>query len=121
LVSSAGFSPTEVNVLILGQTFKGDVADFRNSQAIRLTNVMAGSFRSVTTFDPYADIDGSNSNPFAENVKYGAVVIAVPHSQFIESIESVGDIAVSGGVIVDLTGKIESSQFVDADVRFWKL
>jgi UDP-N-acetyl-D-glucosamine/UDP-N-acetyl-D-galactosamine dehydrogenase len=124
LVSSAGQSPGDVDVLILGQTFKADVADFRNSKAVGLTEAVTGVFRSVTTFDPFADgakAEVTTQNPFDGDAKYGAVVLAVPHSQFIDSIERVGELVEPDGVVIDLTGKIDSSQIIGAGDHFWKL
>ncbi|MBT3995043.1 MAG: nucleotide sugar dehydrogenase [Chloroflexi bacterium] len=121
LVTSDGNLPEKTDVLILGQTFKGDVADFRNSKAVRLTSEMTGVFGSVTTFDPYGEDNSLNRDPFGNDAKYGVVVLAVPHSHFVESVESVGELVSQGGVMIDLTGTIASSQMIDADVHFWKL
>ena len=121
LVVEAGKSPDELDVLVLGQTFKGDVADFRNSKAILLSGAMAGSFGSVTTFDPYGEKSETNRDPFAGDVRFGVVVLAVPHSQFTRSIAAVRELAEAGGVLVDLTGTIDSSQITDSDIIFWKL
>jgi UDP-N-acetyl-D-glucosamine/UDP-N-acetyl-D-galactosamine dehydrogenase len=121
LVTEAGQLPGESDVLVLGQTFKGDVADFRNSKAIHLSDSLAGSFKSVTRFDPYGEYNEANKDPFAGDARFGAVVLAVPHSQFVESITAVRELVASGGVMVDLTGSIKSSQMLDFDGLFWKL
>jgi UDP-N-acetyl-D-glucosamine/UDP-N-acetyl-D-galactosamine dehydrogenase len=121
LVTEVGQLPSGIDVLVLGQTFKGDVADFRNSKAIRLGNELAGSFKSITTFDPYGENSEANQDPFGDDARFGAVVLAVPHSQFVESISAVRDLVAPDGVMVDLTGSIDSSQMVGSDVHFWKL
>lgn len=121
LVSDAGQSPDQEAVLVLGQTFKGDVADFRNSKAILLSSAMSEQFKSVITYDPYGEPSDANRSPFDGKVKFGVVVLAVPHTQFIESVGAIGDLVESGGVVVDLTGTIEASEMVGSDVHFWKL
>jgi len=121
LSTEMGKSPSGVDVLVLGQTFKGDVADFRNSKAIRLSDAMTGSFKSVRSFDPYGEQSNANRNPFEDDARFDAVVLAVPHSQFVESIGAVRKLVAPGGVLVDLTGSFRSSELVDFDVRFWKL
>ncbi|MBT6707449.1 MAG: nucleotide sugar dehydrogenase [Chloroflexi bacterium] len=121
LVSEAGQLPSEVDLLVLGQTFKGDVADFRNSKAVRLGDVLTGSFKSIARFDPYGEKSEANRDPFGGDARFGAVVLAVPHSLFIESISAVRDLVMPDGVMVDLTGSIDSSQMTGSDVHFWKL
>jgi UDP-N-acetyl-D-galactosamine dehydrogenase len=121
LAKESGQSPKDVEVLVLGQTFKGDVADFRNSKAILLSDAMAGPFKSVTVFDPYGEKSDANRDPFEGDATFGVVVLAVAHSQFVESTSAVRDLVVPDGVMVDLTGSIESSQMVGSDVHFWKL
>jgi UDP-N-acetyl-D-glucosamine/UDP-N-acetyl-D-galactosamine dehydrogenase len=121
LATESGQSPNDVEVLVLGQTFKGDVADFRNSKAILLSDAMAGPFKSVTVFDPYGEKSDANRDPFEDDATFGAVVLAVAHSQFVESISAVRDLVAPDGVMVDLTGSFDSSQMVGSDVHFWKL
>jgi UDP-N-acetyl-D-galactosamine dehydrogenase len=121
LATESDQSPNDVEVLVLGQTFKGDVADFRNSKAILLSDALAGLFKSVTTFDPYGENSDANRDPFVGDTRFGAVVLAVAHSQFVESIVAVRDLVAADGVMVDLTGSIESSQMLDFDGHFWKL
>ena len=117
----AGLSLSDVDILVLGQTFKGDVADFRNSKAIHLSGAMDGSFKSVTSFDPYGEKNDSNRNPFEDGAKFDVVVLAVPHAEFVESIDAVRELVTLGGVLVDLTGSVEPSQLLNSDLRFWKL
>jgi len=121
LATESDQSPNDVEVLVLGQTFKSDVADFRNSKAILLSDALAGLFKSVTTFDPYGENSDANRDPFVGDTRFGAVVLAVAHSQFVESIVAVRDLVAVDGVMVDLTGSFDSSQMIGSDVHFWKL
>ena len=121
LASSTGKTPSEMDVLVLGQTFKSNVADFRNSKALNLTNAISGTFSSVTTFDPYGATATDNQDPFDSSTKFDVVVLAVGHSHFTESIQSVVDLVSTTGVLVDLSGRIDRSKIVDSDLLFWKL
>jgi UDP-N-acetyl-D-glucosamine/UDP-N-acetyl-D-galactosamine dehydrogenase len=121
LVSSTGKSPSETDVLVLGQTFKSDVADFRNSKALDLAGSISNTFSSVTTFDPYGDNNAGNQDPFDSSAKFDVVVLAVGHSHFIDSMHSVVELVSSDGVVVDLTGRIDSSKIIDSGLLFWKL
>lgn len=121
LVSSVSKEPSNTNVLILGQTFKSDVADFRNSKAADLANAISSSFGTVTTFDPYGESNEANLDPFGSSAKFDVVVVAVGHSHFIDSIQSIVDLISTGGVLVDLTGRVDGVDIIDSKVLFWKL
>ena len=121
LVGIRGRSPQDASVLILGQTFKSDVADFRNSKAIRLSNTLAKSFRSTTTYDPFGEESESNRDPLDSVSKFDVVVVAVGHSQFLQSIGAISDLVVPGGALVDLTGGVNSADVIDSDLIFWNL
>ena len=80
----------ESKVLILGFTFKENCPDIRNTKVIDLYGELKKLNLNVDIFDPHAD----NLEAFREynislmeNVKHGdydAVILAVPHDDFIE-------------------------------------
>jgi len=79
--------------LILGITFKENCPDVRNSQVIDIYNELRQFGLIVDVFDPVADKKEvknqygveliNNLNPQKENLYYDAVVLAVPHSEFL--------------------------------------
>jgi UDP-N-acetyl-D-galactosamine dehydrogenase len=121
LVIESGAYVRDSDVLVLGQTFKNDVADFRNSKVIGLTEILRCMFRTTTSFDPYAEGSEGNRNPVGGSRKYGAVVLAVGHSEFINSVDDIISLVESGGVLVDLTGTIDGAQAMDSKITFWRL
>jgi nucleotide sugar dehydrogenase len=68
-------------VLVLGAAYKPDVADTRESPALRVTELLEDHGASVTTIDPYVygDMPGDAAE-FAEKVDL--VVVATNHSIF---------------------------------------
>jgi UDP-N-acetyl-D-glucosamine/UDP-N-acetyl-D-galactosamine dehydrogenase len=121
MIEKSGSSAVNADVLVLGQTFKNDVADFRNSKAIVLTEKLTDSFGSVTTFDPYGEENEMNENPFLGSPKFDAVILAVGHADFVDSPSAVVELVTQGGVLIDLTGKMDSSHVENLNVSFWKL
>jgi UDP-N-acetyl-D-glucosamine/UDP-N-acetyl-D-galactosamine dehydrogenase len=121
MIEESGSTAASADVLVLGQTFKNDVADFRNSKAVVLAEYLTDSYSSVITFDPYREENEENKNPFTGSSRFDAVVLAVGHSEFTESPRAVVELVTPGGVLIDLTGKLNSSHVLGSEVSFWKL
>ena len=121
LVSDSGRKPDRSRVLILGQTFKSDVADFRNSKAVELAERLRGLFKSTTAYDPYNALNREVRNPTTDSTKYDAVVLAVGHAEFFESPSAVVGLVEPGGVLVDLTGGFDYTAIEDADLHYWQI
>lgn len=121
LVKDSGSSVSESNVLVLGQTFKNDVADFRNSKVIGLTEKLSTLFGTTTSFDPFGETNDGNRNPIGDSRKYEVVVLAVAHSEFIDSVEEIITLVKPGGVLVDLSGKFDSGRVTKSELTFWAL
>ncbi len=77
----------EVDVLVLGITFKENVSDIRNSKVAELIHELKSFQVNVDTYDPYADAAevqheygiSLNANP---TKKYDVIVAAVQHNEF---------------------------------------
>ena len=119
MVAESGRLPNESRVLVLGQTFKSDVADFRNSKAVELAERLQEPFKAVTTYDPYEHGDRERQNPMGGSAKYDAVVLAVGHTEFVIPPGAIG-LVEPGGVFVDLTGNIDKARLDDLDINFWQ-
>lgn len=121
LIASVDRDEDSSSVLVLGQTFKSDVADFRNSKARHLAETLSSRFASVRVYDPYGAKSDINRNPICGASKYDVVVLAVGHSEFLSSIDDIADLVEPDGVFVDLTGNTSSTQFDDLGFRYWGL
>jgi len=80
-----GKTPTSCKSLVLGLTFKEDCPDMRNSKSIDLVNELQEFGIEVEVNDPIADIPlDLTKQPEKEHSKYDLVVLAVPHSEYID-------------------------------------
>ena len=108
-------------VLVLGRTFKQDVADTRNSKAIRLAELITESFGSVDVYDPVDPAFAGNQNPFVGSNKFDVVVLAVSHKEFFTSDKPISELVRSGGTLIDVTGRMRTQNTVTGDYSFWSL
>lgn len=89
LVLAKGINVAESRVLILGLTFKEDCPDIRNTRVIDIIRALEQFNVTVDVHDPWVDpaeaaaeygVDCMTEMPSGRT--YGAVIIAVAHSQF---------------------------------------
>ncbi len=116
LIIRAGKAVQGAAALVLGAAFKENVKDVRNTRVVDLMGELESFGVRVTVHDP---VVGSESlrrlgfrvaeNPWEEEARYDAVVLAVPHAAFRE--RSPGDFLAllkmgpgSSGVLVDVKG-----------------
>lgn len=82
-----GKNPGECRVLIMGITFKEDVADIRNSKVVDLIKELRAYSMSVDVIDPHAGVEEVKDEynidliPEIRNT-YDAIIVAVGHSAF---------------------------------------
>ncbi len=108
-----GRNPGESRVLVMGITFKEDVADIRNSKVVELIKEMEDYSLTVDVIDPHASIE-EVKNIYGIDLKrepdhlYHAIVIAVGHRAFMNgeymSIEQFFD---TGAVFFDVKGIVK--------------
>ena len=79
---------TNPKILQFGLTFKENVPDIRNSQAFNLANILHTIDLDLAVIDPVADIahikPDFRLNPNIDCERFDAIVLAVPHRQFIK-------------------------------------
>jgi UDP-N-acetyl-D-glucosamine/UDP-N-acetyl-D-galactosamine dehydrogenase len=83
-----GKNPGECRVLVMGITFKEDVADIRNSKVVNLVRELKDYSITVDVIDPHASIEEVRHEYDIElrrepEGKYDAVVVAVGHTEFL--------------------------------------
>ena len=100
----------ESRVLILGFTFKENVADIRNSKVADIVKELQSYRVSVDVVDPYADAEEVAHEYFIElkkqpEGKYDAVIVAVAHRQYREYTErDFTDLLNDKGIVADVKG-----------------
>ncbi len=80
-------NPSECKVLVMGITFKENVADIRNTKVVDLIRELEGYSLSVEVTDPYADAEEVEREYGIRLVDepgehYDAVVVAVGHKEY---------------------------------------
>ncbi|GAB4283331.1 MAG: nucleotide sugar dehydrogenase [Marinilabiliales bacterium] len=97
-------------VLIMGITFKENVADIRNSKVVDLYNELLSYKVDVDIVDPYASseevMEEYNINLSEKpNGKYDAVIVSVNHKEYINLTEEwFSNILDDKGILVDVKG-----------------
>lgn len=117
-------NPGDCRVLVMGITFKENVADIRNSKVADLVEEQRSYSVTVDVTDPHADHEetleeygisllDSPSGP------YDAVVIAVGHKEYkIKNSEYFTSLMGKDPVIIDLKGVVAT---VPQGVKYWRL
>ena len=104
----------DANVLILGLTFKEDCPDIRNTKVIDIIEELETFKCQVDIYDPWVDKAEAKlhygydliDNPFENDKKYDAIIVAVGHGQFVSLKES--EYAQLSSVVIDVKGIIKN-------------
>ena len=83
----AGKNPGECRVLVMGITFKEDVADIRNSKVVDLIHELEDYSVKVEVIDPNASVEEVKSTYDIELLRnpvgtYDAIIVAVGHKEY---------------------------------------
>ena len=117
-------NPRQAKVLVLGITFKENVADIRNSRVAKLVHELQDYSVNVHVADPMA-----SPNEVAHDYKltlvdklstdYDAVVVAVAHDQY-KTYDSAFFKSIMGNepILLDLKALYKD---VDKDIHYWRL
>jgi len=103
----------DAEILILGVTFKEDCPDIRNTKVVDIVSELKAYGCKVDIYDPWVDSEELEhhynlsiiDNPFENEKKYYAIVVAVAHKEFRElSGEEYERISTPSPVIMDVKG-----------------
>ncbi len=108
---------TAKRVLVLGLTFKENVPDTRNSKSGDVVARLKEHGHKVEVHDPYMDSEGIKKNGWtAGSLKdgpYDAVVLLVPHKEYLSNAKEITGATAEGGVIYDLKSVLSESDVVN--------
>ena len=118
-----GKNPGECKVLVMGVTFKEDVADIRNSKVVDLVKELMDYSLNVHLVDPHA-----SPNELAHEYgvtlidepvgKYDAIIVAVGHQEYKNmSAKELQDLSKNGLLLFDIKG-VKSKEGTE---YYWKL
>lgn len=126
LLIDAGSPVKGAHVLVLGATFKENVRDTRNSKALDLIGELASHGVDLTLHDPLVDTSrfgyATVDDPFAGEARYDAIVLAVPHREYLAvPWQRFASSLREGGVLVDVRGVLPRQNIENSGVRYWRL
>lgn len=122
-----GKNPGQCRVLILGITFKENVADIRNSKVADLVRELQQYSITTHLVDPFAsavEVEHEYKlNLMSEpEENYDAVIIAVAHQQFVEmNLESLRKLMNGKPLLLDLKGIHSRKAADDLNIAYWRL
>jgi UDP-N-acetyl-D-galactosamine dehydrogenase len=102
----------DAHVLVMGATFKENVADIRNSKVLDVVRELDSFSVKVDIVDPHADPEelyneyGYNLIDKPSENKYDAVIVAVNHKEYLDFDEEYFESLMNDdeGVLVDVKG-----------------
>lgn len=111
-------------VLIMGITYKENVSDIRNSKVVDIVKELQSYRVAVDVVDPNADPHAVDEEYNVKLLpqpagKYHAVIMAVPHREYLNMTESDFKILLDPkGLVVDIRGVFKD---IVKDLRYWSL
>ncbi|QMW01450.1 nucleotide sugar dehydrogenase [Spirosoma foliorum] len=118
-------NPSETKVLVMGLTFKENIADIRNSKVADLVRELMAYSINVHIIDPYA-----SPNEVAREYglslldkpadQYDAVVVAVGHDEYKElDADYFKSLMKNAPILLDLKGLYRTNK--DDEISYWQL
>lgn len=110
---ASGISPIGARVLVLGITFKENVADTRNSKVADIIKELKSFSVNVDVVDPYADPEKVLQEYEIETTakptgKYQAVIAAVSHKEYVKlTQEDFENLLDPNGILIDIKGNFK--------------
>ena len=120
-----GKSPQDCKVLVMGMTFKENVADIRNSKVSDLVHELMDYSVNVHITDPYAspnDVAHEYKLTMVDEISsdYDAIIVAVSHNEYLNLNGAYfSSIMKNDSILFDLKG-IYSSE-ISTDIDYWRL
>lgn len=124
-ISSKGKDISRSKVLIMGATFKENVADIRNSKVVDVVKELESFSIKVEVVDPHASKEEiRHEYGFTlidkPNQEYDAVIVAVNHAEYVNlDADYFTGILNEGGILVDVKGIYKSS--LSNILDYWSL
>jgi UDP-N-acetyl-D-galactosamine dehydrogenase len=111
---------------VLGLTFKENVPDIRNSRVPDVLNELQTFGITPMVHDPLADPNevkreyGLAISPLTQFKNLDALILAVPHADYLQKIAKMPAMLRKGGILADIKSVVDR-KLVPANVRYWSL
>jgi UDP-N-acetyl-D-galactosamine dehydrogenase len=123
-----GFPVSGAKVNILGLTFKENCPDLRNSRVIDIIEELAEYCCDVSVHDPMGSSEdaereyGVSLTPWADLPPAHALILAVPHQQYLSmELSNVLASLRPGGVVIDVKSVLDRVAVSAAGAHIWRL
>jgi len=123
-IIKTGVPIAKARVLVMGTTFKENVADIRNSKVVELIKELEGYSLHLDIVDPYAvpeEMEEEYGIKLNEKVgdNYNFIIVAVGHKQYRDHTEQFyQDRLTDKGVLFDVKGLYRGKM---KDINYWSL
>lgn len=122
----ANKNPKEAKILVLGVTFKENVADIRNSKVVDVVRELMDYGVNVQLYDPYAspnEIAHEYKLTMVEEIgkQYDAIVVAVAHKKFESlTLDKFRELSRDNLLLFDLKGLYDRGELQEGET-IWRL
>ena len=122
-----GKSPQKTKVLVMGFTFKENVADIRNTKVVDLVRELMEYSINVHLIDAYAspnDVVREYKIPLMDvpSDNYDAVVVAVNHKEYVSlDMDYFKSIMNGTPILMDLKGVYDQKEVEKTGIDYWRL
>ncbi len=122
-----GKSPQKTKVLVMGFTFKENVADIRNTKVVDFVRELMEYSINVHLVDAYAspnDVVHEYKLPMMDKPSdnYDAVVVAVNHKEYVSLDTDYFKSIMNGApILMDLKGVYDQKEVEQAGIDYWRL
>jgi len=127
LLIEGGVPVAQARVGMLGLAFKPGVSDLRNSGALKIIGELEAYGVTCVGHDPCVDSDlahealGAPSAQWDDLQELDALILAVPHPEFLERpVSAFVSKLREGGVLVDVSARLDR-QALPESIRYWCL
>lgn len=101
-------------VLVLGLTFKENVPDTRNSKSVDVVKHLEEAYVNVEVHDPFFDAEAladMGFTPGSLKKQYDAVLLLVPHAEYLDDVTTVKNTVKQKGMFYDLKGLLKQEDW----------
>ena len=123
-IIKTGVPIAKARVLVMGTTFKENVADIRNSKVVELIKELEGYSLHLDIVDPYAvpeEMEEEYGIKLNEEIgdNYNFIIVAVGHKQYRDHTEEFyNDRLTDKGVLFDVKGLYRGMM---KEINYWSL
>lgn len=123
-----GHKVSGARVAILGLTFKENCPDLRNSKVVDIIDELREYCCDVIVHDPLADTSEAQAEygialcAWEELRNCQAVILAVPHAQYLQmSVSEFGVMMDEGATLIDIKSVLDRGELAAAKLNVWRL